>query len=329
MDEREATKPYPISIPITFVQANAADASAGRKDQQTTVPVTVVPQDPPEATKATDMWVWVRRQWHDSRKARYRFRDIEWPHWDTVSGGIEATTPQPFIHGYVWCDQLLEGELAHSCGHGPHRIKICIVKKDNPTTFALVLEQAGPKPPKPSKPDKRTFALVGGRMGFPQRLDDEAFFKLLDEAQQEWIAEAEAQRQMQQQIGADREPDRPGPVVPVIPDEPSTTADELMRLDALRQFWQRPDVRLLLKQHKREARALRPGDRVYFRQFLAGTGGYDFRSPNIPAVVMHVNPRTIRIRLWLARDGSPVECNVTTEHLTRRTEMVSIFAQPR
>jgi hypothetical protein len=31
---------------------------------------------------------------------------------------------------------MLEGDLAHSCQHGegPHRIKICIVKKDNPNS---------------------------------------------------------------------------------------------------------------------------------------------------------------------------------------------------
>ena len=36
-------------------------------------------------------------------------------------------------YGYIWCDDLVEGEVAHSCAHGPgpHRIKVVVVKKDN------------------------------------------------------------------------------------------------------------------------------------------------------------------------------------------------------
>jgi hypothetical protein len=38
------------------------------------------------------------------------------------------------VHAYVQCDaELLRGELPHSCVHGPppHRIKVCVVAKDN------------------------------------------------------------------------------------------------------------------------------------------------------------------------------------------------------
>lgn len=65
------------------------------------------------------------------------------------SGGINQMAPQPFIHGYVMCDGMLSGELAHSCAHGrrPHRIKVCVVKKANtPEVFKRLLEIAGPKP---------------------------------------------------------------------------------------------------------------------------------------------------------------------------------------
>lgn len=94
--------------------------------------------------------VWVRRQWDDSwRKASYRPRDIWNIHWDWVGGGVQAPTPQPFLHGYVSCRGMLEGELAHSGSHGPcpHVIKVCIVKKDNPpSVFSRLAEAAGPKP---------------------------------------------------------------------------------------------------------------------------------------------------------------------------------------
>lgn len=91
----------------------------------------------------------VRRQWNDWREAAYRFEDIAGLHWDTESGGINATAPQPFLHGYVMCDGMVSGELAHSCMHGkgPHRIKVCIVKKANePEVFKRLLNEAGPKP---------------------------------------------------------------------------------------------------------------------------------------------------------------------------------------
>jgi hypothetical protein len=93
----------------------------------------------------------VRRQWNDWRQATYRLEDFTGAHWATVSGGVKTPAPQPFIHGYVWCNAMLYGELDHSCTHraGPHHIKVCVVKKDNmPTVFAELLGKVGPKPVK-------------------------------------------------------------------------------------------------------------------------------------------------------------------------------------
>ncbi len=82
---------------------------------------------------ASEEFVWVRRQWNDRRDAKYRMEDLESPHWDTQSGGVNSIAPRPFLHAYVWCDEAIEGELAHCCAHGrgPHRIKVCITKKMN------------------------------------------------------------------------------------------------------------------------------------------------------------------------------------------------------
>ena len=94
--------------------------------------------------------VWVRRQWNDVlREASYKRSHIQGVHWDTVSGGVNAPAPQPLLHGYVPCDMMIEGELAHSCRHGrgPHSVKVCIVKKGNdPNVFAELAALAGPKP---------------------------------------------------------------------------------------------------------------------------------------------------------------------------------------
>lgn len=84
-----------------------------------------------EAVHAT---VWVRRHWNDSLGALYRLDDVGGWHWSSVSGGVMARSPRPFLHGYVMCDAMLDGELSHSCLHGPppHRVKVCFVQKDNP-----------------------------------------------------------------------------------------------------------------------------------------------------------------------------------------------------
>jgi hypothetical protein len=90
----------------------------------------------------------VRRSWNDWRSADYYLNDVEDLHWSNISGGVQAVAPQFFVHGRVWCDGMLNGELAHSCqhGHGPHRIKVCITKTGNEEIWPKVLERAGPRP---------------------------------------------------------------------------------------------------------------------------------------------------------------------------------------
>ena len=86
----------------------------------------------------------VRRQWNDWRQANVMLTNLEALHWSSISGGVQALTPRPFLHGYIWCNQILEGELPHTCMHGtaPHRIKVCVVKKDNPKEiFEKLLSQ--------------------------------------------------------------------------------------------------------------------------------------------------------------------------------------------
>jgi hypothetical protein len=69
-------------------------------------------------------------------------RDIEGLHWTDVSGGVNARAPRALIHGYVWCNGMIDGELAHSCQHGegPHRVLVCVVKKANKSVWSSVLE---------------------------------------------------------------------------------------------------------------------------------------------------------------------------------------------
>jgi hypothetical protein len=99
-------------------------------------------------------FVSVRRQWNGHDGAEVDFDSLENVHWDTVSGGVRAPSPQPFLHGYIQCDKIVAGSLAHSCVHGdcPHEIKVCIVRKGNDSdVFAELVRIAGPKPTKAEK----------------------------------------------------------------------------------------------------------------------------------------------------------------------------------
>ena len=92
----------------------------------------------------------IRRDWNDRRLGTVRWSDLRDPRWDSISGGEQNPTPQPFIHGYVWCDRI-HGDIAHSCAHGrgPHNIKVCLVKKDNSReVWRRVSSIVGPKPGK-------------------------------------------------------------------------------------------------------------------------------------------------------------------------------------
>ena len=90
----------------------------------------------------------VRRDWNDHRIGTVKWSDLRDPRWDNISGGEQNPTPQPFIHGYVWCD-IVQGDIAHSCAHGPgpHNIKVCLVKKDNSReVWGRLSAIVGPKP---------------------------------------------------------------------------------------------------------------------------------------------------------------------------------------
>lgn len=92
--------------------------------------------------------VWVTQD-PGGRRARYRSTDLGQPHWDRSSGGVLPGLHRYSIHGFVLCDEMLNGELEHSCepGSGPHRIKVCVMAADNDRAVMKLLKaQAGPKP---------------------------------------------------------------------------------------------------------------------------------------------------------------------------------------
>ena len=96
----------------------------------------------------TDL-VSVRRQWNSWEVAQVNLGEVANPLWDLESGGVKASSPEALIYGYVWCDAIVSGTLAHSCLHGtaPHSIKVCILRKDNsPRIYNYFVSLIGPKP---------------------------------------------------------------------------------------------------------------------------------------------------------------------------------------
>ena len=115
---------------------------------------------------ASETIVRVRRQWNCGRIGDVRFGDIDDLHWARTSGGIGHRSPFVMMYGYVLCDRLVAGTLAHSCmhGEGPHRIKIVVVKKDNPRAIiAALMAPLGPQIP------RATLRLVAAGTVLPPR----------------------------------------------------------------------------------------------------------------------------------------------------------------
>lgn len=107
------------------------------------------PKAKPKGPVAATELVSVRRQWNSWEMAEVYVGEVANPLWDVECGGVREAAPDAQIYGYVWCDAIVSGSLAHSCLHGtaPHSIKVCILRKDNsPRIYSHFVELAGPKP---------------------------------------------------------------------------------------------------------------------------------------------------------------------------------------
>lgn len=95
-----------------------------------------------ESMEKDQQTIIVRRHWNDYRQAKIMLSSISDLHWADTSGGVGTKSPHKMVYGYVYCDKIIEGELAHSCSHGPgpHRIKVVVVAKDNPAKLMKKLK---------------------------------------------------------------------------------------------------------------------------------------------------------------------------------------------
>lgn len=99
------------------------------------------------ATQERETTVWVRRHPNKRQLAKCRLSDLKTLHLEDASEGEQDGGPQ-YLFGYVRCDQLLEGELPHSCFNGgAHSIGVCILKKDNPSAvMRQLIAKVGEQP---------------------------------------------------------------------------------------------------------------------------------------------------------------------------------------
>lgn len=101
-----------------------------------------------ESPASESVVVNVRRRPADRRRADCCLAEISRLKWGYISGGLQRRS-QWHVYGYVMCDRMIAGKVAHSCKHGPppHKIKVCITKKYNEKIWPLISEKVGSKPP--------------------------------------------------------------------------------------------------------------------------------------------------------------------------------------
>ena len=89
--------------------------------------------------------VWVRQHWANRHLAKYRLADLRIIRWEDMGAGTQTAVSRSQLYAYVWCDQMVEGKLAHNClPAGRHSLKVCILKRDNPPAIMRQLfEKAG------------------------------------------------------------------------------------------------------------------------------------------------------------------------------------------
>ncbi len=82
--------------------------------------------------------VQVRPDWNAWQTAEVRVCDLHDIHWLRPLGAPRAT-----VHGCISCADIVRGEIPHSCNRalGPHRLLVCVLKKDAPASMYLALAE--------------------------------------------------------------------------------------------------------------------------------------------------------------------------------------------
>jgi hypothetical protein len=75
-----------------------------------------------------DFEICVSVDWNDWRSANVRLGDLRDVHWHQPT-----QAPQPMIHAYLSCANIVSGDLLHHCdpSSAPHRIRVCVLRSHN------------------------------------------------------------------------------------------------------------------------------------------------------------------------------------------------------
>jgi hypothetical protein len=59
--------------------------------------------------------------------------DLDDWRYSNISGGRQVITDKEFLYARLWCSELIDGAVGHSCKHGdgPHEIRVCVLPQDN------------------------------------------------------------------------------------------------------------------------------------------------------------------------------------------------------
>jgi hypothetical protein len=78
--------------------------------------------------KPYDCGISVTADWNDWRSANARLDDLRDVHWHQPQ-----SAPQPMIHAYLSCADIISGDLPHRCDQvsAPHRIRVCVLRSHN------------------------------------------------------------------------------------------------------------------------------------------------------------------------------------------------------
>jgi hypothetical protein len=87
-----------------------------------------------------DVVIRVQSEWNGWRTAEVRLRDLQNVHWLQPN-----LAPQPLLHGYISCTNVMIGEVPHDCDRtsAPHRLLVCVLKSHTiPTVYADLARRA-------------------------------------------------------------------------------------------------------------------------------------------------------------------------------------------
>jgi len=92
-------------------------------------------------TPYDDLEICVAADWNDWRSANARLSDLRDIHWHQPQ-----RAPQPMIHAYLSCANIVSGDLPHQCDRSstPHLIRVCVLRSHNvASAYAELVRRAG------------------------------------------------------------------------------------------------------------------------------------------------------------------------------------------